>query len=98
MKRLTLGWMIGVMGAALLGLIGFQWYWIDTVIRANEERFQRDVMEALHSVAEKLEKQETLYTFQSAFPQSVFFPAIPQSINDQQIVFGNYFSGRIVER
>ena len=57
------------MSLALLGLIGFQWYWIDSVIRANEERFKKDVIEALHTVSEKLEKQEALY----AFNQSVYF-------------------------
>lgn len=58
-----------LMTLALLGLIGFQWYWIDSVIRANEERFKRDVIEALNSVSEKLEKQEALY----AFNQMQFF-------------------------
>ncbi len=57
------------MSLALLGLICFQWYWIDSVIRANEERFKKDVIEALHTVSEKLEKQEALY----AFNQSVYF-------------------------
>lgn len=61
MKNSTLRWMIGLMGLALLGLIGFQWYWIDSVIRANEERFKRDAIEALHAVSEKLEMQEALY-------------------------------------
>lgn len=57
------------MSLSLLGLIGFQWYWIDSVIRANEERFRKDAIEALHSVSEKLEKQEALY----AFNQSIHF-------------------------
>lgn len=63
MKRRTIQWIIGMMSIALLGLIGFQWYWIDSVIRSNEERFKRDAMEALHAVSEKLERQEALYTF-----------------------------------
>ncbi|WP_421892350.1 sensor histidine kinase [Marinoscillum sp.] len=69
MKRSTLRWVVTLMSLALLGLIGFQWYWIDSVIRANEERFKKDVIEALHTVSEKLEKQEALY----AFNQSVYF-------------------------
>lgn len=62
------------MGAALLGLIGFQWYWIDSVVRANEERFERNVKEALRRVSEKLEKQEALYALHQrmTFSSSVF--------------------------
>jgi len=69
MKRSTLRWVVTLMSLALLGLISFQWYWIDSVVRANEERFKKDVIEALHTVSEKLEKQEALY----AFNQSVYF-------------------------
>lgn len=63
MNRSTIFWVVGMMSAALLGLIGFQWYWIDSVIRANEERFKKDVIEALHTVSDKLERQEALYAF-----------------------------------
>lgn len=63
MKRTTIRWIIGMMSVALLGLIGFQWYWIDSVTRSNEERFKSDVLDALHAVSEKLEKQEALFTF-----------------------------------
>ncbi|MFT6882973.1 MAG: two-component system phosphate regulon sensor histidine kinase PhoR [Marinoscillum sp.] len=63
------------MSLALFGLIAFQWYWIDSVIRANEERFRKDAIEALHSVSEKLEKQEALFAFnQSMFRANPFGP------------------------
>ncbi len=51
------------MGVALVGLIGFQLYWIDTVVKSNEERFTKDVMQAMNNVALKLEKQETVEAF-----------------------------------
>ena len=51
------------MGGALLGMVGFQLYWIDSVITANEERFHKDVMQAINNVALKLEKQETVAAF-----------------------------------
>lgn len=63
MKQSVIFWVVGMMSIALLGLIGFQWYWIDSVIRANEERFKKDVIEALHTVSDKLERQEALYAF-----------------------------------
>lgn len=51
------------MGFSLIGMIGFQLYWIDTVIKTNEERFTKDVLEAMNNVALKLEKQEAVEAF-----------------------------------
>ena len=51
------------MGISLVGLVGFQLYWINTVIQANEERFHKDVLEAMNNVALKLEKQEAVAAF-----------------------------------
>lgn len=63
MKRSTLRWIIGLMGLSMIGLIAFQLYWIDSLLSANEERFQKDVLEALNGVANKLEKQETIAAY-----------------------------------
>lgn len=52
------------MGLAMMGLIAFQLYWIDTLVVANEERFKKDVLDALNTVASKLEKQETFAALQ----------------------------------
>ncbi len=64
MKRKTLRWIIGLMGFAMMGLIAFQLYWIDSLVAANEERFKKDVLDALNTVANKLEKQETFAALQ----------------------------------
>ncbi|MEQ9466035.1 MAG: HAMP domain-containing sensor histidine kinase [Ekhidna sp.] len=64
MQRKTLRWIIGLMGFAMIGLIAFQLYWIDSLVAANEERFRKDVLDALNTVANKLEKQETYATLQ----------------------------------
>jgi len=63
MKQITLRWIIGLMGLSMIGLISFQLYWIDNLISANEERFQKDVLDALSAVAGKLERQETINAF-----------------------------------
>lgn len=60
MKQSQLRWIIGLMGFALLILIGFQWYWIRAVQQSNEVRFKQDVIESMQSVVEKLEKQEAM--------------------------------------
>jgi two-component system, OmpR family, phosphate regulon sensor histidine kinase PhoR len=57
------------MSIGLLGLIGFQLYWIDSVVRVNEENFKRDVIDALQNVSTKLEKQEAFFAFQNQFQQ-----------------------------
>ncbi len=64
MQRKTLRWIIGLMGLAMMGLIAFQLYWIDSLITANEERFRKDVLDALNTVASKIEKQETYAALQ----------------------------------
>lgn len=51
---------IGLMTAALLGLIGLQIYWIDWNIRLNEEQFDKNVFAALNKVAGKLQHLETM--------------------------------------
>lgn len=60
MQKAQIRWVIGMMSVAMLGLIAFQWYWIDSVISANEVRFKQDVTEALNQVSQKLERQEAL--------------------------------------
>ncbi|MEM0938162.1 MAG: HAMP domain-containing sensor histidine kinase [Bacteroidota bacterium] len=64
MKRITLRWIMGLMGISMVGLIAFQLYWINSIIKANEERFQKDVLDALSTVTSKLEKQETISAIQ----------------------------------
>ncbi|MEM8938723.1 MAG: HAMP domain-containing sensor histidine kinase [Bacteroidota bacterium] len=64
MKRITLRWIMGLMGISMVGLIAFQLYWINSIIKANEERFQKDVLDALSTVTSKLEKQEAISAIQ----------------------------------
>ncbi len=52
------------MGIAMTGLIAFQLYWINSLVTANEERFRKDVLDALNTVANKLERQETYAALQ----------------------------------
>ena len=48
------------MSIALVGLISFQLYWINNAIRLSQERFEKDVFESLHVVADKLERKEMM--------------------------------------
>ncbi|WP_157717492.1 sensor histidine kinase [Roseivirga spongicola] len=54
MTQNKIRWLIGLLSVALLGLIGFQFYWIDEVNTVNRERFNKAVNDALNEVAYKL--------------------------------------------
>lgn len=76
MSKGRLRWIIGLMTFALLGLVGFQWYWINTVISANEEEFRREVMQSIQRVVQKLEQQEALYALQHVQRQHILRQAL----------------------
>jgi len=48
-----------LMSIASFGLMGFQYYWIRNAIRINQERFDQNVLQALSSTVNDLEKGET---------------------------------------
>lgn len=54
MTQNKIRWLIGLLSVALLGLIGFQFYWINEVNTVNKERFNKSVNDALNEVAYKL--------------------------------------------
>jgi two-component system phosphate regulon sensor histidine kinase PhoR len=60
MSMLRLRWMIGLMSIALIALIAFQWQWITTAVETNEDRFHKDVMDAMSNVVNELERREVL--------------------------------------
>ena len=52
---------ISLMLLALLGLIAFQWYWIENAISVKKEQFNRDVNEAMQATVKKIETQEVIF-------------------------------------
>ena len=62
MTKMTLKWIMLLMGLALVGLISFQMYWINNAINISKERFRNGVQDALNTVSDQLEKQEIVYT------------------------------------
>jgi two-component system phosphate regulon sensor histidine kinase PhoR len=57
-----------LMSLALLGVLTFQFYWIQGVVQINEQRFSRQVQEALMDVVQRLEKQEMAQGFLHTSP------------------------------
>ncbi|OEK07472.1 sensor histidine kinase [Roseivirga misakiensis] len=58
MTRVRIRWLIGLLSFALLGLVGFQYYWIREVTKVNKERFNQSVNEALNDVTQELAIQQ----------------------------------------
>ncbi|WP_210464592.1 sensor histidine kinase [Rufibacter roseolus] len=69
MRKKTLLWVIVLMTISLIGLIGFQVYWIHHAVRMEEEVFDRNVHDALQQVARRLETKEAVYYLQEKAPQ-----------------------------
>ncbi len=55
---------VGLMCLALIGLIGFQWYFIREAIAVRNEQFNHKVAESVQKVVHRLEKQEMMYLLQ----------------------------------
>jgi two-component system, OmpR family, phosphate regulon sensor histidine kinase PhoR len=52
---------VGLMCVALIGLIGFQWYFIREAMAVRNEQFNHKVAESVQRVVHRLEKQEMMY-------------------------------------
>lgn len=53
--------LVGLMILAMVGLVTFQWYWIETGIRTKEAQFDRNVMEAMQATIRNIERQEVIF-------------------------------------
>ena len=58
MKKNAIWAIIGLMGAALLGIILLQAYWINKAIQVNKDQFNKNAKSALSQVAQRLEEWE----------------------------------------
>ena len=58
MSKRSISLIIVLMSMASFGLMGFQYYWVRNAIRINQERFDQNVLQALSSTIEELEKGE----------------------------------------
>ena len=59
MKEKSLKIIIGLMSAALLGLIVVQIYWIKNAIELEEKLFDYNVNDAMHTVVKKISQHES---------------------------------------
>ncbi|MEZ0609297.1 sensor histidine kinase [Fibrella sp. WM1] len=61
MSTKRIRWIVLSMALGLLGLVGFQLYWISTALHLQKEQFDYKVTDALQEVVRSLERQEIQY-------------------------------------
>ncbi len=64
MSKERIRWIVALMAVGLLGLVGFQVYWIRNVLHLQQEQFAYKVTDALKEVVRTLERQEMVYLTQ----------------------------------
>jgi len=75
MNKKAIWAIIGLMSAAMIGIILLQLYWINFNIKLNEQRFDRDVKDAITQVAKRLEVWEDNATYDNALNLRANTPA-----------------------
>jgi len=60
MSSIRIKWFIGILSAAMLGLITFQFYWMKDVVKVNKERFTQNVQGALNEVTNRLARSNDI--------------------------------------
>lgn len=81
MSKRNITLIIVLMSLSSFGLIGFQYYWVTNAISINQERFDQNVLQALTSTVEDLEKLQTKNHILSTMMQdSVFQESVFQKI------------------
>jgi two-component system, OmpR family, phosphate regulon sensor histidine kinase PhoR len=71
MNKKAIWVIIGLMSAALIGIIVLQTYWIRWSIQLNENRFNKDVIAVLNRVSDKLQNAENIKDNLEVFNQPV---------------------------
>lgn len=83
MKKHYIYILIGIISAALIGLVAIQLYWIDNAVTLKEEEFKRDVNSAIYTVAAKIEKIETLNRVRANQKGQELYKTKMQQINNE---------------
>lgn len=97
MNKIAIRSLIAAMGLALVGLVFFQIYWIDSIVGANEEAFKRDVQDALTAVAQKLEKKEAMVVAVDNFHTNFAFKSPSEGDSNRLELIESTFAKKVVE-
>ena len=87
MNKKAIWAIIGLMSAAMIGIILLQLYWINFNIKLNEQQFDNNIKGAITQVAKRLEVWEDNATYDNALnlrantPASYSSPSISKSFS-----------------
>lgn len=82
MNKKAIWIIIGLMSAALVGIILLQAYWINWSISLEEKRFDKDVYAALNTVSEKLQRYEEV---EKSLEALIFIPSLQDKVFSRHI-------------
>ncbi|MEN8250249.1 MAG: HAMP domain-containing sensor histidine kinase [Bacteroidota bacterium] len=88
MKKNTIWIVVTLMAIALVGLSWFQLYWIGSVIKLSNERLEKDALESMQLVAQKLERNEMAVVAANSF--AFFGSSSSRSNKDTSFVVYDY--------
>ncbi|SHO61902.1 sensor histidine kinase [Algoriphagus zhangzhouensis] len=77
MSKSKITFIIVLMSVASLGLVAFQYYWVNNAIRIYQDRFDQDVYQALTGTVDQLEKSEATDIF---LGQLINDPALQETL------------------
>ncbi|MCK5664064.1 MAG: hypothetical protein KAI17_11285, partial [Thiotrichaceae bacterium] len=86
MKKNTIWIVVTLMAIALTGLGWFQLYWINSAIQLSRERFEKDALESMITVVQKLERNEMAVVATNSFS---FFSS-PAKLKDSTKITVDY--------
>ncbi|UXP33625.1 HAMP domain-containing histidine kinase [Reichenbachiella agarivorans] len=97
MAKFRIRWLVMAMGASLIGLIVFQVYWLDNVIRSNEQAFKINVLGALNNVVSKLEKREALEVTLDNFHTDFIYKSLSNIDSSHVELIESTFEKKVVQ-
>ena len=101
MNKKAIWIIIGMMGAALIGIGWLQSNWISFSINLNEEQFDKSVFAALNKVAERLEYEEQLHYLNfidNGYVQSFLQEAVRQETGNGTVTLNRSIQQQIAKQ
>jgi two-component system phosphate regulon sensor histidine kinase PhoR len=88
-RKKTIWILVVLMAISLIGLSGFQLYWISNVIQLSKERFEKDALESMMTVARRLERNEMAVVATNSFSffstAKEFYDTTENAINENSM-------------
>ncbi len=98
MSKYNLHIIAACMAVALVGLISFQFYWINNAISLGKERFRQEALEAMNAVAMQLERNEVRDVAVNNFKSKFSFTGLVDVNEDSVEYIESSFEKKVLPR